>query len=155
MTFTLNEADVIDRIFTHMDAKTTDMGDRVWREPVDNYLALERFNAEIELLRRVPVPFCPSAALPEKGSYIARTAAQTPIVVVRGEDGIVRAFRNSCRHRGMKVATGSGCAGAVRLMRTRLRMTQNGAKAPLSCSTKLLPLGKCGISLKLECFSVD
>ncbi|MAL80750.1 MAG: (2Fe-2S)-binding protein [Sneathiella sp.] len=110
MTFTLNEADVIDRIFTHLDAKTTDMGDRVWREPVDNYLALERFNAEIELLRRVPVPFCPSAALPEKGSYIARTAAQTPIVVVRGEDGIVRAFRNSCRHRGMKVATGSGCA---------------------------------------------
>ena len=112
MTFTLNEADVIDRIFAHMDAKTTDAGERVWREPVENYRSIERFNAEIELLRRLPVPFCPSAALPEAGSFIARTAAQTPIVAVRGDDGIVRAFRNACRHRGMAVATGSGCARA-------------------------------------------
>ena len=112
MSLTLNDADVVDRIFSHMDAKTTDVGDRVWREPVENYRSEERFNAEIEVLRRLPVPFCPSAALPEKGSFIARTAALTPIVVVRGDDGIVRAFRNSCRHRGMAVANGNGCARA-------------------------------------------
>jgi phenylpropionate dioxygenase-like ring-hydroxylating dioxygenase large terminal subunit len=112
MTLILNDADVIDRIFSHIDSKTTDVGDRVWREPVENYHSQERFNAEIDLLRRLPVPFCPSAALPEKGSFIARTAALTPIVAVRGDDGIVRAFRNSCRHRGMAVANGAGCARA-------------------------------------------
>jgi len=32
--------------------------------------------------------------------------------VVRGDDGVVRAFRNACRHRGMPVAEGSGCARA-------------------------------------------
>ncbi len=112
MTKILNETEVIDRIFSHIDAKTTDVGDRVWREPVENYRSEERFNAEIELLRRLPVPFCPSAALPEKGSFIARTAALTPIVAVRGDDGVVRAFRNSCRHRGMAVANGTGCARA-------------------------------------------
>jgi phenylpropionate dioxygenase-like ring-hydroxylating dioxygenase large terminal subunit len=33
-------------------------------------------------------------------------------VVVRGADGEVRAFRNACRHRGMQVASGSGCSRA-------------------------------------------
>ncbi|WP_288903657.1 aromatic ring-hydroxylating dioxygenase subunit alpha [uncultured Sneathiella sp.] len=112
MTKILNDTEVIDRIFAHLDAKTTDVGERVWREPVESYRSVERFNAEIEMLRRLPVPFCPSTALPEKGSFVARTAALTPIVVVRGDDNVVRAFRNSCRHRGMAVANGTGCARA-------------------------------------------
>lgn len=112
MAMILSDADVIDRIFSHLDAKTTDVGESVWREPVENYQSKDRFHAEIEVLRRLPVPFCPSAAVPENGSFVARTAALTPIVVVRGDDGIVRAFRNSCRHRGMAVANGSGCARA-------------------------------------------
>src|SRR5204863_7595664 len=33
-----------------------------------------------------------------------------PLLVVRGADGKVRAFRNACRHRGTQVASGSGCA---------------------------------------------
>src|SRR5947207_1622610 len=55
---------------------------------------------------------CTSAALPEAGSYVAREAAGTPLVVVRESDGKVRAFRNACRHRGMQVASGTGCARA-------------------------------------------
>ena len=112
MTYVMNDHDVIDRIFSHIDNKTTDVGERVWREPVGNYGSQERFDAEIALMRRLPVPFCPSAALPENGSFVARTAAGTPLVAVRGDDGIVRAFRNSCRHRGMAVAEGTGCARA-------------------------------------------
>ena len=88
-------------------------GQEVWREPVANYRSEQRLAAEIEqILRRSPTPFCPSAALPEAGSYVAREAAGVPIVVVRGTDGEVRAFRNACRHRGMQVASGSGCARA-------------------------------------------
>ncbi len=112
MSQLLSDAEVIERIFHHIDNKSTDAGEQVWREPVENYLSQERFEAEIELLRRLPVPFCPSAALPEAGSYVARTAALTPLLVVRGDDGTVRAFRNACRHRGMPVAEGSGCARA-------------------------------------------
>jgi phenylpropionate dioxygenase-like ring-hydroxylating dioxygenase large terminal subunit len=112
MTFVMNDHDVIDRVFSHIDNKTTDVGESVWREPVGNYETRERFDAEIALLRRLPVPFCPSAALPENGSFVARTAAGTPLIVVRGDDGVVRAFRNSCRHRGMAIAEGSGCTRA-------------------------------------------
>ncbi|MFT6580829.1 MAG: phenylpropionate dioxygenase-like ring-hydroxylating dioxygenase large terminal subunit [Alphaproteobacteria bacterium] len=113
MTQLLSDNDVIERIFGHIDNKTTDLGDRVWREPADNYRSVERFDAEIKLLRRLPVAYCPSAALPKKGSYVARTAAATPLVAVRGEDGIVRTFRNACRHRGMAVVDGDGCAKSL------------------------------------------
>ena len=105
----LNDDQAIDRIFTHIDNGTTDLGDTIWKEPVENYYSLERFNAEIALLRKLPIPYCPSAALPQNGSYIARNASKTPLLVVRGEDGEVRAFINACRHRGMQVANGSGC----------------------------------------------
>ena len=109
MAALLNETDLIDRILAHIDNKTTDKGSTVWREPVENYHSAERFAAEIEVLRRVPMAFCPSAALPEPGSYIARTTVGTPLLVVRGTDGVVRGFRNDCRHRGMKMEEGEGC----------------------------------------------
>lgn len=108
----LSDQQAIDRIFAHIDNGTTDLGDTVWQEPTENYQSQARFEAEIALLKRLPVPFCPSAALPQKGSYIARSAAGTPLVVVRGLDGEVRAFINACRHRGMQVAKGSGCSRA-------------------------------------------
>ncbi len=108
----LSDAEVIERVFQHIDNKTTDLGDEVWREPVENYRSDMRFSAELAMFRRLPVPFCPSAALPEAGSYVARTAAGTPLVVVRGQDGVVRGFRNACRHRGRQLANGSGCMKA-------------------------------------------
>ena len=108
----LSEQKILDRIFDHIDNKTTDLGDTVWKEPVANYLSQERFESEIALLRSLPVVFCLSAMLPDKGSYVARKAAGTPLLVVRGDDGKVRAFINGCRHRGMQVAKNSGCARA-------------------------------------------
>jgi nitrite reductase/ring-hydroxylating ferredoxin subunit len=109
MTKLLSDAQVIERVFQHIDNKTTDRGDEVWREPTENYRSEERFAVEMAMLRRLPLPYCPSAALPETGSFIARTAAGTPLVVARGQDGVVRAFRNACRHRGRQLAEGSGC----------------------------------------------
>jgi len=106
----LDDQQAIERIFDHIDNNTTDLGDETWKEPVENYFSQERFNQEIQLLRRLPVPFCPSAALPEKGSYIARQASGTPLLTVRGSDGEVRSFINACRHRGMQVAQGVGCS---------------------------------------------
>ena len=108
----LPEDQLIERILNHIDNKTTDMGSEVWREPMANYMTQDRFDAEIALLKRSPIPFCPSAMLAEKGSYVARKAAGTPILVVRGMDGVIRAFINGCRHRGMPVASGTGCARA-------------------------------------------
>jgi phenylpropionate dioxygenase-like ring-hydroxylating dioxygenase large terminal subunit len=113
MTRLSDDRSVAQRILDHIDHETTDLGDSTWREPVWHYRSQERFATELEgVLRRCPTPFCPSAALPECGSYLARDAAGTPLLVVRGRDGQVRAFRNACRHRGTQLATGSGCEKA-------------------------------------------
>src|SRR5262249_55169538 len=113
MSTLADDQTVIQRILNHIDHETTDVGEANWREPVANYRSPARLEAELErVLRRHPVAFCPSAALPESGSYVARDAAQIPIVAVRGSDGRVRAFRNACRHRGTPVAAGTGCAKA-------------------------------------------
>jgi len=105
----LSDTQVIARIFNHIDNKTTDLGESDWYEPVQNYNSQTRFDLEQELLRRLPLPFCPLAALPQIGSYVARTAAGTPLVVVRDNDGEIKAFRNACRHRGKQIAQGAGC----------------------------------------------
>src|SRR5262249_56731989 len=97
MTSTLaTEAVIIQRILDHIDRGSTDLADAIWREPVESYSSQARFDAEItSVFRRVPTPFCPSAALPDVGSYVARDAALTPIVAIRGSDGVARAFRNA------------------------------------------------------------
>lgn len=40
--------------------------------------------------------------------YFTLNLIDHPLVVVRGEDGVVRTFHNVCRHRGMAVASGAG-----------------------------------------------
>jgi phenylpropionate dioxygenase-like ring-hydroxylating dioxygenase large terminal subunit len=48
------------------------------------------------------------------GSYLATTAGDAPVLVVRDESGTLRAFQNVCRHRGAPVAEGCGHAHALR-----------------------------------------
>ena len=113
MAILMDDQCVAQRILDHIEHGTTDLGQTIWREPVDNYRSRERVAAEVELVfRRSPTPFCPSAALLDAGSYVARVAAGTPLIAVRAHDGTVRAFRNACRHRGAQLAAGSGCTRA-------------------------------------------
>ena len=43
---------------------------------------------------------CHLDELPERGSFILWKKTGTPILIVRGKDDVVRAFYNTCRHRG-------------------------------------------------------
>jgi phenylpropionate dioxygenase-like ring-hydroxylating dioxygenase large terminal subunit len=113
MTLLADDGAVVRRILDHIDNGSTDRDPGTWREPVVHYRSPQRLDRELAgVLRCTPTPFCPSAALPEPGSYLARDAAGVPLLVVRGRDGRVRAFRNACRHRGMRLADGAGCATA-------------------------------------------
>lgn len=47
------------------------------------------------------------------GAYVTGTLAGYPIVVLRGEDGRLRAFHNVCRHRGAALLAGQGRCGKV------------------------------------------
>ena len=41
-----------------------------------------------------------SCEIPEPGDYFTLKVGEDPLIVIRGEDGVVRAFHNVCRHRG-------------------------------------------------------
>jgi phenylpropionate dioxygenase-like ring-hydroxylating dioxygenase large terminal subunit len=46
--------------------------------------------------------------VPNPGDYFAVELVGVPIIVVRGQDGMVRAFANHCRHRGSALVDGEG-----------------------------------------------
>jgi choline monooxygenase len=53
--------------------------------------------------------------LPEAGGYITTSAGVEPVLVIRDDEGELRAFRNVCRHRGSRLLSGSGaCGKAIR-----------------------------------------
>ena len=107
-----DDVTVVRRILAHIDAGTTDEGD-AWREPVGNYLDPARFADELTMLRSYPSVYLPSAALPKAGDHVERDCFGVPLFAVRGRDGRARVFRNSCRHRGMALVEGPGCAQAL------------------------------------------
>jgi Rieske 2Fe-2S family protein len=47
--------------------------------------------------------------LPAPGCYLSLTVGRSPIVIVRDDDGVLRGFHNTCRHRGAQICeTGRG-----------------------------------------------
>ena len=53
--------------------------------------------------------------LPTPGCTLAFTVGRSPVVIVRGRDGALRAFHNSCRHRGAQICA-EGAAKRPRLV---------------------------------------
>lgn len=61
--------------------------------------------------------FAHEAMLPKSGSYIAQTIAGYPVLVIRAQDGSLKAFHNVCRHRAsMIVEEGVGQTQSLRCM---------------------------------------
>jgi phenylpropionate dioxygenase-like ring-hydroxylating dioxygenase large terminal subunit len=56
------------------------------------------------LLRKAWLFVAHESDFPEVGSFMTRLIAQDPVLIARGEDGVIRAFYNTCRHRGAIVA---------------------------------------------------
>jgi choline monooxygenase len=47
----------------------------------------------------------------DAGDYVTASIGTTPVLVVRGHDGVLRGFQNVCPHRGATVAEGRGNCG--------------------------------------------
>jgi phenylpropionate dioxygenase-like ring-hydroxylating dioxygenase large terminal subunit len=84
--------------------------------PGGRYNDPDFYAAEIAgLWKRTWLYACHVDELPEPGSFMLWTKTGSPILIVRGKDGAIRAFYNTCRHRGAPlVKTESGrCDGLV------------------------------------------
>lgn len=75
----------------------------------------------------------PISQVAERGSYVAADIAGMKVVAIRGRDGVLRGFRNVCRHRGAQlVADGTGRCAAIRCPYHQWLFDHKGAliKAP-------------------------
>ena len=62
------------------------------------------FEADLDLIWYRDWIFAAAGAeLPKAGCYVSLHVGAYPVVVVRGSDGVIRAFHNVCRHRGQRL----------------------------------------------------
>lgn len=89
--------------------------EEAWTPPSSWYVDPELFELERRaVFARSWQPVARAADLAEPGSYASGVFAGEPWVVVRGEDGRLRGFANTCRHKGHEVV--QGCGRAERLV---------------------------------------
>lgn len=101
MTISNEIGELAQRALVHLNAGTTDQAPDQMRVPVAAYNDHDRYAVEIRnVFGELPLALALSVQLPEAGSYLAITVMETPVLIVRGKDEVVRAFLNVCRHRG-------------------------------------------------------
>jgi len=108
----LQRAAIARRILELMELDLPDYGEESWVADVGRYVDRDRFEVEKrKLFLERPQLIALSGDIPDPGDYFATDIAGRPILIVRGKDGVVRTFLNACRHRGARLAAGSGRAG--------------------------------------------
>jgi len=94
-----------ERLLGHVAAGTTDAFPEVVRIPVSAYLDPGRWQREMDrIFKRLPLMLAFAAELPAPGTRKAIDVAGVPVLLLRGRDGVVRAFLNVCSHRGSRLA---------------------------------------------------
>ncbi|MDP2121178.1 MAG: aromatic ring-hydroxylating dioxygenase subunit alpha [Hoeflea sp.] len=100
---------------SHRDISIPETWDRCglpgWTYHSPAFLELEKQ----ELFRKHWQIACHVSDLPEPGDYLAFDMCGERALLVRGQDGEVRAFHNMCRHRGARVVADEkgSCKGAL------------------------------------------
>lgn len=69
--------------------------------------------------------------LPGPGSYATTWIGGRDVLLVRGDDGVARAFLNACRHRGARVVDGCGTAARFACPYHRWTYDTSGARVGL------------------------
>lgn len=82
-----------------------------WSLPAWTYSDPEYFQVELKrMLRPSPQIVCHVSDIPGPGDWHSLDFAGESVIVVRGDDGEIRAFANVCRHRGSRILDGAaGC----------------------------------------------
>lgn len=93
------------------DTCTVQQARQVARLDARQYTDEAQFSSEKNrIFKRVPLMLAASCELNEPGAYKTMDIAGVPVLLVRGKDGVARAFLNSCTHRASPVAKGCGKA---------------------------------------------
>lgn len=104
-------AGLLQRTFAQIDKGEPQMAPSDFTSDASRYTDLDRFERERSVLfRNIPNYAAHVSELPEAGSFVRRELGGVSALLVRGDDGVIRAFVNACRHRGTQlVADEQGC----------------------------------------------
>ena len=92
---------LLDRMLELRRRREYQLNDTSLRLPLDVYTSQEIFERELgTLFFDSPLVAGHMDGVRESGSYMLSDWTRQPYFVVRGEDGALRAFLNTCRHRG-------------------------------------------------------
>lgn len=104
------------RLLDNIKNARTDMAPAMFRHPVSDYTSHSQLQDEkAKLFKEQPVFVGFSSDLPGPGDYMTDTLIGVPVLIIRGQDGGLKAFVNMCSHRGAPVANGKG-KGAKRFI---------------------------------------
>ena len=94
----------LERMLSMVRTNTRDDGPGVSHTSVEEYYDPARFKREVDLLfRHHPIVVAFSGQVRKPGDFVVHNDTGQPILVVRGTDGVLRAFLNVCRHRSASV----------------------------------------------------
>jgi phenylpropionate dioxygenase-like ring-hydroxylating dioxygenase large terminal subunit len=100
-------AAILERLVAHAATRETDRAESALALPKQVYTSPERYDLEKQaLFHRMPLVAGLSQDIPNPGDVMLFEAAGPSIIVGRGKDGTVRAFRNICTHRAAKLLLG-------------------------------------------------
>lgn len=92
-----------------------------WREigpvgvPIERYTARAFHDLEVEKVwRRVWQMACREEEIPAVGDHVLYEIADHSLIVMRAAPGEIRAFHNTCLHRGRALRDGPGCVSELR-----------------------------------------
>ncbi len=93
--------DLATRLLAHVDNGTTDSAEDVKHVQVKNYVDPVRWQREMDLIfKRLPLLLAFTCEMPNPGDFKSVDVVGVPVLIVRGQDGLVRAFIGVCSHRG-------------------------------------------------------
>jgi phenylpropionate dioxygenase-like ring-hydroxylating dioxygenase large terminal subunit len=96
------------KLFSYLDTRTTAMAESVYRNPVSNYTCPQQAALERDaFFRRGPINIGLGCRRPNPGDWMTHDYAGVPLLA-RQANGSLSASLNVCRHRGARVAEGSG-----------------------------------------------
>lgn len=94
---------IVDEIRGYYEADSTKLYDAEGRHPARTYLDDGWADREATMLARFPQIVGHSSQIPNAGDFYTDDTTGKPILIVRQDDGSVKAFLNICRHRAAKL----------------------------------------------------
>jgi phenylpropionate dioxygenase-like ring-hydroxylating dioxygenase large terminal subunit len=110
MPLPVSIASQVEQIREQAARQQAQWGDRQTHIPVERYFSADVWQAEVDhLFRPLPLITAHSSEI-APGQVLANDGYGVPLLLARDAQGVLRAFLNVCRHRGMRLVEPTACA---------------------------------------------